>query len=554
MSLDTGKTLQDTYIQAYYAALACPRSLMCYLLWKHGEHKQLVNVEFDPHDYNCAESAQNSLAATKFLSKATFLDTGVNLRQVALDGFVKAESFCEETNDNIRRLRFKNPYTLSVLTNMQRIIGRVLGDFTPGDFVDACDWGPGASTLIKRRDATGPLKFDVERQITPSAYDFVKDWFHVAFPNWDFTMEIVSSSKIVTVPKNAKTDRVIAIEPGLNLWFQKGIGALIRRALKKCGIDLNDQRHNQRLARLGSLFSELATVDFSAASDTIAYELVKFLLPKKWFNVLNAFRTNFGQLDGTTISFEKFSSMGNGFTFELESLIFYALAEAVCYQCDVANPVISVYGDDVILPSSVIDIFTSISYDLGFSVNTKKSYSTSYFRESCGSYYWKGCDIKPIFQKEPLNGKTSVLKAANNIRRSAHRRNYYGCDRRLRRCWQLLAKSLGADAPKISDGYGDVGLVVNYDEAERCPSVTRAKHGYEGYYTRVWSLHALQRYFDTPGLHLYKLKAIGNRKDFDPYDIPEDIGGGNTVPMSGRYKFAKIRILVPLWQELGPWV
>lgn len=554
MALDHETELQDSYIFEFYKALDCPKSLACYLLWKHKEYLQLVNMEFDPYHYNDTVLAQDSLAAVKFLSKATFLETNLNLKDRAIDTFLKAEQQCEETNARIRKYKFKNPYTLSILTNMIGKIRSILGGFAPEDFIDSCNWGPGASTLITRRDATYPSKFDVERQITPQAYDFVKDWFHLAYPNWVFTMEIHSSSKIVTVPKNAKTDRVIAIEPGLNLWFQKGIGSLIRRRLRGIGIDLNDQRHNQRLARLGSLFGELSTVDFSAASDTISFELVRELLPSHWFNLLNSFRSNVGSLDGTLVNFHKFSSMGNGYTFELESLIFYALAEACCFQLGIEDPTISVFGDDVIIPSQAFDLFDSVSADLGFTVNRAKSYSTSYFRESCGSYYWRGADIKPIFQKEPLNGKTSILKAANNIRRLAHRRNYYGCDRRLRRCWQLLARFLGPKAPKISDGYGDVGLVVNFDEAIRSSSVTRANHGYEGYFTRVWSLHALQRYFDTPGLLLFKLKTIEKKKDFDPFSIPDDIAGGNTVPMSGRYRYTKIRILVPSWSDLGPWI
>lgn len=546
--------VQDIYIQEYFEALACPRSLACLLMWKHKEFKQLVSLDFNPLHYNNAEDGQNSLAATKFLSKATFLETGNDLRKEALDNFEKAEQICRESNIRIRKYTFSNPYTLSILSNMIVKIRSILGSIDPEDFIDSCNWGPGATTLLKRSQVTYPKKFDAERQVTPRAYDFVKDWFHIAYPLWEMRFEIVSSSKIVTVPKNAKTDRTIAIEPGINLWFQKGIGQLIRKRLRKFGIDLNDQRHNQRLARLGSLFGDLATVDFSSASDTISSELVKELLPSNWYGLLNAFKVDSGHLDGEKISFEKFSSMGNGFTFELESLIFFVLAESVCFQLELENPTISVFGDDVILPSSAIDLFTSVSLDLGFVVNTQKSYSSSYFRESCGSYYWKGCDIKPIFQKEPLNGKTSLLKAANNVRRYAHRRNYYGCDRRLLRCWRSLAKQLGKDCPMLSEGYGDLGLVVDFVDACPSSSVTRAQHGIEGYFVRVWSLQALQRYVDTPGLQLYKLKMIGNQKDFDPFDIPDDIASGNAIPMSGQFKYAKMRIFIPKWIDLGPWV
>lgn len=551
--MDNHQKLQDVYIQEYYKALDCPRSLTCLILYRNGEYKQLVELEFDPNYYNDLGSARDSLAATKFLSKATFLKTGNDLKKQAINTFLDAERACDLTNRRIRTSRFSNPLTPSVLTNMIVKIRSILGEFDPEDFVDSCNWGPGASTLLKRREVSYPRKFDVERQITPRAYDFVKDWFHIAYPHWECVFEIVHSSKIVTVPKSAKTDRVIAIEPGINLWFQKGIGALIRRRLRYQGIDLNDQSHNQRLARLGSLTKELSTVDFSSASDTISSALIREILPPRWYALLNSFKVDTGLIDGHTIEFNKFSSMGNGFTFELESLIFYALACSVCYQLGVDTKGLSVYGDDVILPSACYDLFCSISADLGFTVNRRKSYSSSYFRESCGSYYWNGRNIKPIFQKEPLNGKAAVLKAANGVRRSAHSRNSYGCDRRLRRPWQVLARSLGSDTPRLSDGFGDLGLVVDFDDAIKSSSVSRASNGIEGFYVRLWALQNCQRYFDTPGLNLYKLRKVMDSKSPDFFSIQAGGDVGNNVPLSGRYKYSRMRVLVPAWVDLGPW-
>lgn len=552
MSIDYSD-LQDSYVYHFYKALDCPKSLAAYLLYKYKEHEQLARLEFDPFHYNDMGRARDALAAVKFLSKAKFLSTKIDKRKVALEGFFKAEAECKIANERFQKCTFSNPYTLSVLENMKVKISRILGKFDPVEFVEACNWGPGASTLIRRSLASHPKKFDVERQVTPLCYDLVKDWFKDVYPNWEMIFEIVHSSKIVTVDKNAKTDRVIAIEPGINLWFQKGVGTMIRRRLKSIGIDLNDQGHNQRLSRLASLFNRDATVDFSAASDTIGRMLVMYCLPSNWGTIMNALRSHSGIIDGATISYEKFSSMGNGFTFELESLLFYVMADSVCYQLDVDSRGVSVYGDDVILPSSAIDMFTEVSRDLGFTVNTSKSYSSSYYRESCGSHYWNGKCIKPTFQKEPLDGKTSLLKAANNVRRLAHRRNNYGCDRSFRSCWHLFTKVLGADAPRISEGYGDIGLVVDLDDAIRSSTVVRAPNGWEGYFSRVWSLSAVQRYVDTPGLLLYKLKLVGSSRDFDPWNIADSIDAGNSIPMPGLQRFSRTRVFLPLWSDLGPW-
>lgn len=551
--MDNHRNLQDVYILEYFQSLDCPRSLACWLLYVHQEHLQLSELEFDPTHYINGSDAKDSLAATKFLSKAKFLKTGNDLKAKAIEKFLEAEQLCEVTNENFMTSKFSNYLTQSVLANMIVKIRKTLSDFTADELADSCNWGPGASTLLRRREASYPTKFDVERQITPRAYDFVKSWFHLAYPHWECVFEIVSSSKIVTVPKNAKTDRIIAIEPGINLWFQKGIGAMIRKRLRHQGIDLNDQGHNQRLSRIGSKFNTLATIDFSSASDTISRRLVEEVLPPRWFALLNSFKVDSGLIDGKLVNFHKFSSMGNGFTFELESLIFYSLAVSVCYQLGVSDRDVSVFGDDVILPSSCVDLFVSVSRDLGFVVNKQKSYSSGYFRESCGSYFWDGVSVKPIFLKESLAEKTEIVKAANSLRRYSHNSALHYCERRFLKPWRTLKDHLGRETPRISDGFGDLGLVVNFDET--IPTeVAKAKHGIEGFYVRLWSLQNCQRYFDSPGLNLYKLRQAVSFKGFDPYRIPGDGDSGNTVPLSGRFRHTKTRILIPRWVDLGKWI
>lgn len=554
MSLDL-TALQDVYIQKFYENLDTPRSLMCYMLYRNREYKQLVSLEFDPLFYNDVGNARDALAATKFLSKATFLQTGNDLKEEAKKTFFAAEAGCAETNFNIKRNLFKQAGSLSVLLYAARKISDILGSFVAEEFVDSCNWGPGATTLLPRRVASHPEKFSSERRITSVAYDFVKPWFRAAYPNWDMMFEINGSAKIITVPKNAKTDRTISIEPGMNLWFQKGIGKMIRTRLKRVGIDLNTQSHNQEKARLGSKFETLATIDFSSASDTVSYEIVRELLPPEWFNVLNVFRSSYGLFDGELVVYNKFSSMGNGFTFELESLIFYAIASACCMLHGLNEKEVSVFGDDVIVPSIVVDTFRDISKDLGFTVNEKKSYSSSYYRESCGSHFWNGRDIKPIFLKESFDGQTSILKAANNLRRFAHSRNNSGCDHSLRCSWQILADALGPKCPRISDGYGDIALVENFDESGA--SRTRCEHGVEGYLVRVWAVQAVNKYVSNPGLHLTKLKAAGTSKTIRPFEKVEKsleaMSIGNEIPMPGHTVYSRMRVHVPHWADLGPW-
>jgi hypothetical protein len=84
--------------------------------------------------------------------------------------------------------------------------------------------------------------------------------------------------------------------------------------------------------------------------------------------------------------------MGNGFTFELESLIFFAIASC---SCDAG--IVSVYGDDIIVPSQyATDVMKNLEM-CGFSLNWDKSFIDGPFRESCGGDYFEGFDIRPVY-------------------------------------------------------------------------------------------------------------------------------------------------------------
>lgn len=564
MSLDTASIAADVSAEAirlYLEALDSPRSLAVWLLFSSGEHGQLSQLEFNPLLYNDSTDASNSLAATKLLSKATFLNLEIDKKATALSKFDESELQCLETNKRIVQRNFSCSHTNSVLTRASYLISDILGDFSAEEFVASCNWGPGATTKIKRRDSNHPIKYEFETHITPTAYEFVKNWFFLAYPTWCKThakagFELTYSSKLITVAKNSKTDRTIAIEPGINLWFQKGIGTMIKKRLLRSGIDLKEQRHNQSLSRIAAKFNHLATIDFSAASDTISKELVRDIFPKRWLSLLEAFRTSTCKEGTRTIILEKFSSMGNGFTFEVESLIFYTIAIACCERYGYSKDDVSVFGDDVILPSSVVSLYTEVCEDVGFKINKQKSYSTGYYRESCGSHYWGSRDIKPIFLKEPLSGKTEVLKFANNVRRFSHRLNYFGCDKRFLRCWLFLRKILGHNCPVISEGYGDLALVDNIPSAS---SSYRAPGGVEGYLVPVWGTVPRSVHMDGSGVLLSKLRRLGigeptgSNKIYDQLEA-DGLGEGNNIPLACKTKVAKFRILVQRWYDLGPWI
>jgi len=126
--------------------------------------------------------------------------------------------------------------------------------------------------------------------------------------------------------------RSICVEPGLTSFYQLALGEEIRRRLLRVGVDIRDQTRNQLLAREGSVTGLLATIDLSSASDTMSYELIRYLLPPDWFDLLTSFRSPSVTYKGSVIDLEMFSSMGNGFTFPLETLVYWSLTYAASQQ------------------------------------------------------------------------------------------------------------------------------------------------------------------------------------------------------------------------------
>jgi len=223
-------------------------------------------------------------------------------------------------------------------------------------------------------------------------------------------IRLVHNNNIVFVPKTTLVDRTIAVEPLLNGYVQKGVDVFMRRRLKRVGLDLTDQTVNQELARQGSLPCQddpFVTIDLSSASDSISIEVVKRLLPPEWFELLNSLRSKRYTLDGDEYVYEKFVSMGNGFCFPLETLIFAS-------ACHVSNPGdFIVYGDDIIVRQSKAAEVLRILRGLGFRHNPDKTFLTGPFRESCGADWFAGCDIRPLTLDYAFDSFENVVKFHN---------------------------------------------------------------------------------------------------------------------------------------------
>lgn len=236
-------------------------------------------------------------------------------------------------------------------------------------------------------------------------------WKRILFPK--------EGNRIAFVPKSYKTHRTIAIEPTMNLYLQLGVDGYIRKRLKRWGFNLDDQTKNQELARLGSLNGRYATLDLSMASDTVSTRLCRELLPEDWFHYLMDLRSPYGDLDGRKIIYEKISSMGNGYTFALESLIFASLVYGTSRVLEGGfnKDEFCVYGDDIIVPVNHVDLLVAALKTAGFTVNTDKSFFNGFIRESCGTDWFKGKAIRPVFIKTTPKDLKQLFSDHNRMRR-----------------------------------------------------------------------------------------------------------------------------------------
>jgi len=580
----TPRMSEDLVID-FLESLDCPRALTVAMLYRHGEHQQLAELEFNPDLYRDVWAMRDAYAATLFLSKFEDLKLDKDLDEAAYEKFEKFELLCKQTNHRFMDLA-NDPLYRGVIVELhgavQRKIAKILGDFSPDEFFDFGRWGPGATTLIKGRSASSTNKFLREVGITRDLFDLLSNgkgvtYLTEVYPLWGYHLleagfpNFQVGCKVITVPKNAKTNRVIAVEPGINLWFQLSAGAMIERRLLRWGIDLSKQERNQQLAKEASVTGLLATVDFSSASDSIAKGLVEELLPKRWYLLLDSLRSHFGKVRGGWRKWNKFSSMGNGFTFPLETLIFYAAA-LVCKEYLQIEGSVSAYGDDVIVPSAAYDLFSRLCEFYGFKVNPDKSFYQGFFRESCGAHWYRGIDLKPIYLKENVRTVQACYKLANSVLELSHRRNNrFGCDIRFKRLHDRLTHLVPKSTQLlVPSGFGDCGFVCNFDLA--VPTIQRAKDRpaskwVEGYFVAGLFDVAKSHEVDHIGLHLTRLWGLRDSDDSqtsraDVRDFAISISMrklrdkplANTDVYRGQTKKRVIRFLVRQWPDLGPWL
>lgn len=336
-------------------------------------------------------------------------------RAKAMAKFSHGERVCARAN---KRLDFYGRHPSRLTDPVAHAIGfaqllaqDILGPLDEGAYAEMhelCVHGPGATLLEKTKawESNFIAKLDpgYRHSITTEAIPWLLEYGHQN-PHWvnylvsgGGSYERVRGNRVTTVPKKWDSDRTIGIEPSLNVFLQLGRGRYIANRLRRFGVTLSDQRPNQHSARRGSVDGDLVTLDISNASGTLSRACVELVLPREWFVHLDALRSKEYRIGSQQwVRYEQFSSMGNGFTFPLESLIFYTVIRGCVSQTGDDPRLIRVFGDDLVVPTGSAALVTEVLRFLGFAVNSEKSHFFGYFRESCGTDFAQGLNVRPVY-------------------------------------------------------------------------------------------------------------------------------------------------------------
>lgn len=201
------------------------------------------------------------------------------------------------------------------------------------------------------------------------------------------------------VPKSFTALRSICMEPAyMNLCQQflyKDLELLLRsKSYFAHHCAMFDQERSRRLCRLGSYNGSFATIDMTAASDTITVSLVRYLFSGcPILDLLLALRSEITILpSGERYRHCKFAAMGSVLCFVVMEIINVAACDVACELAGIreSDQVFEVVGDDIVIPSEAYSAALETLRSLGYVINYDKSYRDGAFREACGEFSFQG--------------------------------------------------------------------------------------------------------------------------------------------------------------------
>lgn len=341
-----------------------------------------------------------------------------NSHQQHYDDFVRVDA-------EIGAINFDAPELQSILDSISTQWSSFAGELNLDDPACVPRPGPGAtvgqtpkharyapSVLFKQLDSVFPY----EEWFYPHPWDVVEQ--SRKFLQLKSTAVAQPHSEYLIVPKTFFKWRGICKEANEVQFIQQALRRMLYAAIEEYiphGIPIRDQSVHRTLALDASVSRNKATIDESEASDRIARYLVtrmtsttpelqaallacstRLVKPPKWASQTNMLETH------------KFAPMGSAVCFPIMSLLHYFLVRAIIliYWPDRSMKTlqdlcsqVSVYGDDIVLPSAVVPLVYEWLPKFGMKINRTKSYVHSHFRESCGMHAYKGVNVTPVYIK-----------------------------------------------------------------------------------------------------------------------------------------------------------
>jgi hypothetical protein len=496
-------------VTAYLATAATPYCLD--LLKKLGEEdwKALAGSKVSPRGYTNATHYFLDCQAAAFFSKNASLPTGIDRKEAAFQKWIVAEKQCALTNAFLSRVEQgpHSPHTLAVrefLACVRKRVSNWLGP-VPKDLEGR--FGPGVTLCCRGRLATAADKMSVKPSTTHQALSLVRHLWEET--SWGRAVRerasrgetvyvdgllnyvaVVDRAEWMSVPKTAITDRSIEVGPSLNVFYQLAVGKLLKESYLSKGWDLRHAADLHRaLARKASISGSHATIDLSSASDTVSKLLVRACLPSLWYDLLDHLRTKRTQTPRGSYFLEKFSGMGNGYTFELESVLFLAICQEVLARMNLPHEIgvdISVFGDDIIVPTSSAQKCIEALELLGFKTNVDKTFVEGPFRESCGGDFFAGKAVRPHYAEKFPEEPQEWIALANGLRRVAenHFEGDFGRAEAHIAAWIRILDAI-PNGVRACRGPQDLGDIVIHDDSQYWTTRTRNSIRYIRTYSPV---------------------------------------------------------------------
>lgn len=335
----------------------------------------------------------------------------------------------------------KPAFLQPVIGEARKLIREILGRLDMQEIFEASRFGRRASIGVPYRESYLDVKMRATLTRSPwgagslwqqylkgdrvlsSFLDFRQEIEEETLPQeklWETVL--IEQLRLSFVPKKFDKLRGVMPYPTADTVLSLGIGDIMVRALKEHGLDLARlQAKHRRLVKRMSKHRRSVTMDLSGASDCVTRWLVRLLLPYEWWFLLKKFSFRRVKLpNGRVVHTETFAGMGCGFTFPLQSLIFYALLQAV-KKLTASTGLISVYGDDCIFPTPMYPYVERVFEALRLKINRDKTFVERYFRESCGEDCYRGSSVRP-YQPEGSsvklygsNGAAYLYKILNGV-------------------------------------------------------------------------------------------------------------------------------------------